>query len=86
MERTNRDAPTPVTVVGRPLHCYACGYDRFWQRSAQLNTALATIFNFDWTNPSATCCICAQCGHIHWFLPQEGGDSAVEAATLEPSP
>jgi hypothetical protein len=69
--------------VGRPLHCYACGYDSFWQRSAQLNTALATFFNFDWTNPSATCCICAQCGHIHWFLPQEGGDSAVKAATLE---
>ena len=86
MERTNRDAPTTVAVVGRPLHCYACRYDRFWQRSAQLNTALATFFNFDWTNPSATCCICAQCGHIHWFLPQEGGDGAGEAATLEPSP
>jgi hypothetical protein len=42
MERTNRDAPTTVAVVGRPLHCYACGYDPFWQRSAQLNTALAT--------------------------------------------
>ena len=71
MERTNRDAPTTVEVVGRPLHCYACEYDRFWQRSAQLNTALATFFNFDWINPSATCCICAQCGHIHWFLPQK---------------
>jgi hypothetical protein len=47
MERTNRDAPTTVAVVGRPLHCYACGYDSFWQRSAQLNTALATLFNFD---------------------------------------
>jgi hypothetical protein len=35
MERTNRAAPTPVAVVGRPLHCYACGYDGFWQRSAQ---------------------------------------------------
>jgi hypothetical protein len=85
MERTNRAAPTPVAVMGWPLHCYACGYDGFWRRSAQLNTALATFFNFDWINPSAMCCICAQCGHIHWFLPQEGGDSAGEAVTLETS-
>jgi hypothetical protein len=35
MARTNRDEPTTVEVVGRPLHCYACEYDRFWQRSAQ---------------------------------------------------
>jgi hypothetical protein len=80
MARTNRDEPTTVEVVGRPLQCYACGYDRFWQRSAQLNTALATLFKFDWTDPSATCCICARCGHIHWFLPPQEDASAAEAA------
>jgi hypothetical protein len=86
MEQVNRNEPTTVAVVGRPLHCYACGYAHFWQRSAQLNTALATFFNFDWTNPSATCCVCAQCGHIHWFLPQPDGDRTVEAPTWETSP
>jgi hypothetical protein len=80
MATTSRDEPTTVEVVGRPLHCYVCGYDRFWQRSAQLNTALATFFNFDWINSSATCCICAQCGHIHWFLPQPEGARAAEGA------
>ena len=85
MEKTNRDEPATVDVLGRGLNCYACGYDRFWQRSAQLNTALATFFNFDWLDSSATCCVCARCGHIHWFLPQPASDEAVEAATLEPS-
>ena len=80
MERTSHDEPTTVEVMGRPLHCYACGYDRFRQRSAQLNTALASLFNFDWIDPSATCCICAQCGHIHWFMPQEASADAVEPA------
>ena len=80
MESTSRDEPTTVDVVGRPLHCYACGNDRFWHRNAQLNTTLATLFNFDWTDPSATCCICARCGHIHWFLPQAEGAGAVEGA------
>ena len=80
MERKNHEQPTTVEVLGRPLHCYACEYDRFWQRSAQLNTALSTLFEFDWLDSSATCCVCAQCGHIHWFLPQPEGASAAEAA------
>ena len=80
MAQTNRDQPTTVEVLGRTLPCYACGYDRFWQRNAQLNSALATLFKFDWTDPSATCCICAQCGHIHWFMPREARVNAVEPA------
>ena len=79
MERTNRDEPITVEVLGRPLHCYACAHDRFWQRSAQLNTALSTLFEFDWLDSSATCCICARCGHIHWFMPQQAGAGAAEA-------
>ncbi len=81
MARTNHDEPTTVEVLGRSLYCYVCGYDRFWHRNVQLNTGLATFFNFDWIDPSATCCICARCGHIHWFLQQQGGESAVEATT-----
>lgn len=81
MARTNHDEPTTVEVLGRPLRCYVCEYDNFWHRNVQLNTGLATFFNFDWIDPSATCCICARCGHIHWFLPQREGVSAVEATT-----
>lgn len=71
MSKTDHNQPQPVEVLGRPLRCYACAHDRFWQREAQLNTAVATFFNFDWANASAICCVCAQCGHIHWFLPQQ---------------
>jgi hypothetical protein len=52
-----------------PLRCLVCDYDLFWRREAQLNTALATFFNLNWTNRSAVCLVCAQCGYIHWFLP-----------------
>lgn len=58
-------------VVGQPLRCEICHHTRFWQRRAQLNTAVATFFNFDWANPSAECLVCEKCGYIHWFLPKE---------------
>ena len=46
-----------VQVAGLTLHCEICKNDRFWAREAQLNTAVATFFNFDWANPrlTATC-------------------------------
>lgn len=61
--------PIGVEVQGRELKCLICGNDAFWKREAQLNTATATFFNFDWTNPSGVCYVCAKCGYIHWFLP-----------------
>lgn len=79
MARTNRDEPTTVDVLGWSLNCYVCTYDLFRQRSAQLNTGLSTLFEFDWLDPSATCCVCARCGHIHWFLPQQESASATQA-------
>ena len=60
-----------VHVLGKPLRCVVCGNDQFYVTRAQLNTALATFFKFDWVNPSADCCICAQCAYIHWFYPQK---------------
>jgi hypothetical protein len=36
-----------------------------------LNTAVASFFNFDWVDPTARCLICANCGYIHWFLPEK---------------
>lgn len=56
-------------VAGKPLRCEICHHTKFWERSAQLNTAVATFFNFDWANPTATCLVCENCGYIHWFLP-----------------
>jgi hypothetical protein len=62
--------PEEVQVAGLTLRCEICKHDRFWHREAQLNTAVATFFNFDWANAIATCYVCDGCGYIHWFLPQ----------------
>lgn len=59
----------PVTLGHTPLHCEICKKDRFYQREAQLNTAVASFFNVDWANSTATCYVCAGCGYVHWFLP-----------------
>lgn len=58
-------------INGEQLTCLICKNDGFWQKEAQLNTAVASFFNLDWTNPSAICYVCDNCGHIHWFLPLE---------------
>lgn len=58
-----------VQVAGLTLQCEICKNDRFWAREAQLNTAVATFFNFDWANATADCYVCDRCGYIHWFLP-----------------
>ncbi len=42
--------PEQVQVAGLTLRCEICKHDRFWQRQAQLNTAVATFFSFDWAN------------------------------------
>jgi hypothetical protein len=64
-----REEPEQVEVAGLTLHCEICKSDRFWTREAQLNTAVATFFGFDWANATAICYVCDQCGYIHWFLP-----------------
>ncbi|MES1022890.1 hypothetical protein ABN584_08320 [Gloeocapsa sp. BRSZ] len=62
--------PKHFTVAdGRRLQCVVCEHDLFWRREAQLNTAIATLFNMDWANKSAICLVCDYCGYIHWFLP-----------------
>ena len=62
------EQPEAVTVHGNPFKCLVCQSDEFWEREAQLNTALATFFNMDWANQTATCLVCASCGYVHWFL------------------
>ena len=61
--------PESLDVMGRPFSCRACQNDKFWRRTAQLNTAVATFFNLDWANRSAACFVCSECGYVHWFLP-----------------
>ncbi len=61
--------PENVYIQGKQLTCAICQHLRFWQRKAQLNTAVATFFNFDWANRSAHCYVCENCGYIYWFLP-----------------
>ncbi len=67
-----KSEPEQVEVVGLALRCEICKHDRFWQREAQLNTAVATFFDFDRANAKASCHVCANCGYIHWFLPTSG--------------
>ena len=64
----SKDEAEVVTIHGKEFRCLVCHHDRFWARQAQLNTALATFFNMDWANQSATCIVCDECGYIHWFL------------------
>jgi len=64
--------PETVQIDGQPFSCTVCGNDIFWRRRAQLNTAMATFFNFDWANREATCVVCTKCRYIHWFLPEKG--------------
>ena len=59
-----------IEVAGKQLQCLVCGSDHFWQQGALLNTAGLTFLELDWANKEAACCICDQCGYIHWFLPE----------------
>ncbi len=69
----DKKEPVHFTLrTGEPLRCLVCGGDRFLLRKAQLNTAVASFFDFDWANPSADCAVCDRCGHVHWFLEPKG--------------
>jgi predicted nucleic-acid-binding Zn-ribbon protein len=59
-----------VEILGKEFNCQICRHNEFWRREAQLNTAVATFFDFDWANESAICLVCANCGYIHWFISQ----------------
>ncbi len=65
-----KSEPIGVEVQGYELECLVCGNDTFHKREAQLNTAAASFFGFDWANQTGLCYVCAECGYIHWFLPK----------------
>lgn len=54
-------------VKDRKLICPVCDRDLFIQTKAQLNTALASLFDVDFANKEATCFVCANCTYIFWF-------------------
>ncbi len=58
-------------VHGKKVVCYHCGGDSFVSRRVQLNTAVLTFFNMDYLNKSADVYVCADCGHLEWFLDPE---------------
>jgi predicted nucleic-acid-binding Zn-ribbon protein len=68
MYRIKKSDPQNVEIKGHELRCPICNNTSFWTKEAQLNTAVATFFNFDWANKSATCFICSECTYISWFL------------------
>lgn len=62
------DKVAPRVVRGRALHCPVCQHDSFHSHQYLLNTRVAAFMNLDWSNRAATTYICAQCGHILWFV------------------
>lgn len=58
------------SLDGKPVLCPHCHGTQFKADMAQLNTALATLLNLDWTNHSAVILICASCSRIQWFARQ----------------
>ena len=68
MKLFKKKEPQPIEVNGHSIVCPVCHNDRFWIRRAQLNSAVSTFFNLDWTDRSATCFVCSECSYIFWFL------------------
>jgi len=66
----NEESSETINVAGRPLTCPVCSGQQFWKKQAQLNTAVASFFNLDWANHSATCMVCDNCSHILWFYEE----------------
>jgi len=64
----------PVNVKNEDgvLKCLVCGHDEFFKREAQLNSKVSELLGMAWTDKSAVCYVCKQCGYIHWFLSSPG--------------
>lgn len=71
MEVFSKKEPQTVAVKGHELKCPICGNRYFRMRRALLNTIVATFFNIDWANRSATCFVCSECTHVSWFLGRQ---------------
>ena len=74
--RSNPD-PTPGTfsLEGKPVRCPHCDGAQFVAGQAQLNTALASLFELDWLNETAIILSCVSCGQIQWFAKEPARSS-----------
>lgn len=71
MSLFKQEEPQSIQVIDKELTCPVCSNQLFYSRQAQLNTAVASFFNLDWANRSATCFVCSKCTHISWFLGED---------------
>lgn len=69
MKLFGEEKPEQIEILGKTLQCQVCSHTYFWRREVQLHSAVATFFKLDWTEPSADCYVCSNCGYLHWFLP-----------------
>ena len=67
MVRFSKRKPDTVMVKNRKLFCPVCENDQFIETRAQLNTAMASLFDVDFANKEATCFVCSECTYIYWF-------------------
>jgi len=67
MVRFNKRKPETVLIKGNKLICPVCKNDQFIETKAQMNTALASLFDLDWTNKQARCFVCSECTYVYWF-------------------
>ncbi len=54
-------------VADIDVHCSHCGCDRFFERSALLDSRGMSFVGIDWASKNATVLVCAHCGHVEWF-------------------
>lgn len=71
MNVNKESEPNTIAIKGHQLKCPVCGNLYFQSKRVLLNTRLATFFDLDWINRSATCLICSECTHISWFLGKQ---------------
>ncbi|GAA0961241.1 hypothetical protein GCM10009550_53530 [Actinocorallia libanotica] len=52
---------------GQMLTCLVCRGQFFDRRRYKLNTTGMEFLDLAWANEDATCLVCVNCRHIHWF-------------------
>ena len=55
-------------LKGKMVRCHHCGNDRFAEGKALLNTPGLTFLGLEWANQQAVTLLCADCGHVEWFV------------------
>ena len=65
--RNRTNDPGRFRALETQVSCPSCRNQYFYERRAQLNTAMFSFCNLDWANKSVTGLICSQCSYICWF-------------------